>query len=193
MTRPAPTACLAAPTIIMLTDLGPCTSLGLYTFSLGGLLILAGTVLVTLGLVAHLHRRQQQRIKALTPQEKIERTRQLHGMRGDLEDLMAQIEELAKRFDAQLEAQTLELERLIEEADRRIAPLSRMVKTPGAGSEPGLTRQPDPQHDPRVGADDPLAKSVYELADKGIDATDIASQLNEHIGKVELILALRSA
>jgi hypothetical protein len=42
-----------------------------------------------------------------------------------------------------------------------------------------------------AGSDDPLARRVYELADGGMDAVAIARQLNEHVGKVELMLALR--
>jgi hypothetical protein len=38
---------------------------------------------------------------------------------------------------------------------------------------------------------DPLCASVYSLADSGSDAVAIAKQLDEHIGKVQLILALR--
>jgi hypothetical protein len=40
---------------------------------------------------------------------------------------------------------------------------------------------------------DPLTRSVYELADDGHDALGIAQALDEQIGKVELILALRGA
>lgn len=38
----------------------------------------------------------------------------------------------------------------------------------------------------------PLASSVIELADEGLTPVEIAQQLDEQIGKVELILALRS-
>jgi hypothetical protein len=38
---------------------------------------------------------------------------------------------------------------------------------------------------------DPLTRSVYELADGGLAAVDIARRLDEQVGKVELILALR--
>ena len=40
---------------------------------------------------------------------------------------------------------------------------------------------------------DPLTKSVYELADAGRNAVSIAQELQEQIGKVELILALRAS
>ena len=39
--------------------------------------------------------------------------------------------------------------------------------------------------------DDPVARSIYRLADQGASAMDISRKLNEHLGKVELILALR--
>lgn len=46
---------------------------------------------------------------------------------------------------------------------------------------------------PQAGAArlDPLTRTVYELADEGKTAVQIARQLDEHLGKVELILALR--
>lgn len=39
---------------------------------------------------------------------------------------------------------------------------------------------------------DPLCARVYQLADSGADAVEIARQLSEHTGKVQLILALRA-
>lgn len=66
-----------------------------------------------------------------------------------------------------------------------------------------LSDEPSPDHDDgnrspapepaHVGgrALDPLTRSVYELADAGHDAVSIAQVLDEQIGKVELILALR--
>ena len=40
---------------------------------------------------------------------------------------------------------------------------------------------------------DPLTREVYALADAGLAAAEIARRLEQHTGKVELILALRSA
>ena len=48
-----------------------------------------------------------------------------------------------------------------------------------------------PEPEPEI-PDDPLARSVYQLADEGMEPTQIAQQLDEHIGKIELILALRA-
>ena len=38
---------------------------------------------------------------------------------------------------------------------------------------------------------DPLTQSVYELADTGYQPIQIAQELQEQVGKVELILSLR--
>ena len=38
---------------------------------------------------------------------------------------------------------------------------------------------------------DPLTRSVYNLADYGRTSLEIAQELDEQIGKVELILSLR--
>ncbi|MAE66077.1 MAG: hypothetical protein CMJ18_17540 [Phycisphaeraceae bacterium] len=128
-----------------------------------------------------LRKRARRRAGEPSAHEKVERMRQMRGMRGDLEDLMVEIDQLARRFGAQLDAKGLQLERLIEEADRRIARLEALGRAPDGPVE----EQPTPE--------DPLARSVYDLADKGADATKIAHELNEHVGKVELILALRNA
>jgi len=40
---------------------------------------------------------------------------------------------------------------------------------------------------------DPFTQQVYDLADAGKNPVEIASQLNEQTGKVELVLALRKS
>ncbi len=51
---------------------------------------------------------------------------------------------------------------------------------------------PPPMPAPSIeGASDPILASIYRLADQGIAPTEIAQQLNQPIGKVELVLALR--
>jgi hypothetical protein len=51
-------------------------------------------------------------------------------------------------------------------------------------------RAPDPLASP---ARDPLTQRVYDLADQGVSQLEIAQRLDEQIGKVELILALRAS
>ncbi len=49
-----------------------------------------------------------------------------------------------------------------------------------------------PASHPLPNEPDPLTRSVYKLADSGHDTVSIARELDEQIGKVELILALRA-
>lgn len=197
------------------------------------------------------------RPKALTPQEHVERARQMRGMHGELEGLMVEIEELARRFSAQLDAKAMHLESLLREADQRIETLRRLQQgdaprpaddssTADAPSRPPAESRADassaepsaPDGSPRpnpsandasapddapppppaasssdaagpcspsqsaeyrstsAAADlppDPAAARICHLADQGMEAPDIARMLQEHIGKVELILALRKS
>jgi hypothetical protein len=130
--------------------------------------------------------------RVLSAEEQIERLRQSRGMHGDLEKLMAEIEDLTKRLGQRLDAKADNLERLLKQADSRIAELKRLQ-----GETPDFSAQ-DTFEPPRLkltgdAPDDPLSRSVYELADAGQTPIEIARKLNEQVGKVELILALRKA
>ena len=59
------------------------------------MLLLLGAILITAALLLRYRNRYRQE---LTAQERVERSRQLHGLRGDLEQLMVEVEQLAKRF-----------------------------------------------------------------------------------------------
>jgi len=131
----------------------------------------------------------------LTPEEQIQRLRESKGMHGDLETLMTEIEDLAKRLEQRLDAKSERVEKLLADIDRRIAELSRLqgqAPAPGAGAPPSLKfdRGSEPSQEL---PNDPLSRSVYELADAGHAPPEIARRLNEQVGKVELILALRRA
>lgn len=91
---------------------------------------------------------------------------------------MRDAEELAGLLAGQMERQAARLERLLGEADARIRQLERL----NAGQGRTVPRDP---------AVDPLNQQVYELSDEGLPPVEIARQLNQQTGKVELILALR--
>lgn len=146
----------------------------------------------------HLRRRQQE--PALTPHEKVERIKQTHGMKNDLRDMMVELEDLTRRFSAQLDAKAVRLERLIEEADARITQLERAGRSAGESANREAARVTTVAGKGAEAASgdgtpaeplDPLTRNVYELADAGHEPLAIAKQLDEHVGKVELILALR--
>jgi len=154
-------------------------------------LMLMGLALLATIIFVNLRRKRSGSDENLTPHERLERNKQLGGTRNDLRTMMVELEELTRRFSAQLDNKSTRLEQLIKEADERIEQLNR------AGTS---SSSPDPREaassngsadDPPAEPDDPLTRDVYRLADDGNDATEIARQLDEHIGKVELILALR--
>jgi hypothetical protein len=134
--------------------------------------------------------------RLLSAEEQIERMRQSRGMHGDLETLMNDIEDLTKRLGQRLDTKADNLERLIREADTKIGELRRLqgetpAETGNTFDAPRLKLATDAVRP--AASDDPLARDVYALADAGKSSVEIARKLNEQVGKVELILALRKA
>lgn len=164
---------------------------------LTSLLPLVGIVLILASLMMAIRKRRQRQGQQITAREQLERMKQEKAVRGDLEHLMVELEQLTKRFGAQLDAKATHLEKLLAEADERIAELRRLQ---GDGETSEVQRDAwhaaDPWRSPQAATapeseDDALARQVYELADQGLAPLDIARRLNEHVGKVELVLALR--
>ena len=74
------------------------------------------------------------------------------------------------------------------------AALGRMVEDQRTDEhEPARSVVAPPAPRARVEEPDPINRRVCELADMGKDPAEIAAALDEHIGKVQLILALRDA
>ncbi|MCC6680589.1 MAG: hypothetical protein IT445_06760 [Phycisphaeraceae bacterium] len=191
-----------APALLLLSDI------------VKSLMPLVGIMMIVTALMMMLRNRRKRSAHRLTPMEQVERYQQERGMRQDLESLMVEIEQLARRFSSQLDAKSVQLEKLLREADEKIAQLqqtSAATQTPqtpqprsslpGAGETPGVL-PPGVKHashhkahadaPARSGAgEDELARQVYRLADEGLTSDQIARRLDEHVGKVELILALR--
>jgi hypothetical protein len=105
-----------------------------------------------------------------------------------------ELNELCTRVADELDRRAERLEKLIAEADAKLARLERL--TAGAVAPDPLAVLAEskpraavaPMHD-----GDPLAGEVYRLADSGLPPVQIAQKLGQHTGKVELILALRRA
>ena len=151
------------------------------------MLMAAGVALALVVIMRSLRLRLKRGAEHLTPQERIERIKQKSGMEGDLRQMMVELEDLTRRFSAQLDAKSMRLERLLEEADQRIEELKRLNEAAPRSARPAadVPQQEEPL--------DPVAIEVYRLADSGKRPLEIARQLDEHVGKVELILALRQA
>ena len=179
-----------------------------------------GILLILMWFVMSTRKRMARKGQRITAREQLERLKQRTGMHGDLEKLMVEIEEMAKRMSAQLDAKSIKLEKLLDEADIQISRLEKMMNRAGqglqdakrvaGGSEAG-TFAGDSQNntygqhiaDFNAGlsataatglpnTDDKLTQSVYSLSDQGLSPVEIAGQLSEQVGKVELILALRN-
>lgn len=138
-----------------------------------------------------------------SPREWIDHIKAVRHRHDDAHAVSAQLVDTARRLGAQMDNKAQRLELLLQEADERIAQLSE-AKDAGlsaadespagregafGGPDPGSFKpSPDP---PRPL--DPLTQGVYELADTGRSPLEIAQQMDEQVGKVELILALRQA
>ena len=135
----------------------------------------------------------------LSPRELIEQLKSAGRHRGDAQSASAELLESARQLAAKLDNKAARLEVLIQQADERISLMSQLSGTSGVAHDgPSLTRvaEPDRARTP-VSANgppvslDPLTQSVYELADSGYQSIQIAQELDEQVGKVELILSLR--
>ena len=158
----------------------------------------AGIALIVAWLMLRLRKRSKHPTTIARPSEQLEERRQAAGLRGDLEQVMVEVEQLAKRFGAQLDTKSVRLEKLIEHADARIARLEKLnaLDDPASGNSAGAsaettTAEPESNTIPEAEQDSETARAVYRMADAGNDPIEIAKALSEHVGKIELILALR--
>ena len=135
----------------------------------------------------------------LSPRELIDQLKSAGRHRGDAQSASAELLESARQLAAKLDNKAARLEVLIQQADERISLMSQLSGTggvaqdgpPRAGAaEPDRARTPVAANGPPVSLD-PLTQSVYELADTGYQPIQIAQELDEQVGKVELILSLR--
>lgn len=175
-----------------------------------GYAILAVGLLFVIAAMFSLGRGRKRRAETqTTARDHVERARQKQGVRDELEALMVDINRMAKDMGAQLDAKIVRIEQANREADERIARLEALVQSTGSADSAAAASfaalsgpQPAEQQAAAaaVPADvqalqteaDPLTREVYTLADSGLGAVDIAQKLGEHVGKIELILALRS-
>lgn len=125
----------------------------------------------------------------------------------------AEISEIVRDLAARLETRAARLEALLDRADERIEQLETRLAASGArqhlDAAPTIaqatadsTTDPDPDADPwadpqpgrppqQRAAADPLHQDVYDLADDGHTPLNIARRLDQQVGTIELILALR--
>lgn len=102
-------------------------------------------------------------------------------------ELLVELEQMARQMTAQLETRAVKLETLIREADEKIAVFRSLGGSSASSGSSAIIEKPPLSLDP-----DPRHAEVYQLADQGIPARQIARQLGRPNGEIELILALRS-
>jgi hypothetical protein len=106
-------------------------------------------------------------------------------------DLIVELEKMARQMTAQLDTRGARLEALLREADERIETLRSLGE---AGNRAGRLRLAAPAEAVASEADeipDPRHIEIYELAQTGQSAHQIAQRLGRPYGEIELILALR--
>jgi len=181
--------------------------------NIGWALAAIGVTLVTLSLVMGIRKKRRKMSGRVTARETLDRYKAKSEVRDDLERVMVEVEEMARRVSAQLDAKTVAIEKLLRDAQTKVEQLNAAIerferaaaasangegKADGADDSPApgdsVAPAPDTPTPPRAASpQDELSRRVYALADEGHAAPAIARQLDEHIGKIELILALRSA
>jgi hypothetical protein len=124
---------------------------------------------------------------------------QQRAVERQMESLLVELEKMARAMNAQLDTRAAKLEQLIHEADAMRAELSKAVAAAKATVANGLVvpsangaHRPDAEPNVEVPDEvDPRYARIYDLADTGKSAADIAVTLERPKGEVELILALR--
>ena len=98
------------------------------------------------------------------------------AVQQQMQNLLVELSELSRQINGQLDARAATLQRLIKEADDRIAQL----KTYPSEGLPAPVDRTDARY-----------AEIYRLADAGQSPMQIAQQLHRPQGEIELILALR--
>ena len=177
---------------------------------LPAMLMVVGVLLIGFVMVravrARITRRQA---RTPSPREQIQLVKNRAQGRDVVHAGEAALLDTAQRLSAQLDVKAERLEQLIREADERLSALGAAPSAP-VHPEDVLDDRRDHGSTPDVAPDlvtdetrdeprepqrmmDPLIRAVYELADEGRAVVEIARELDEQIGKVDLILALRAS
>lgn len=113
---------------------------------------------------------------------------------GSAQEVMLEMEQLARHIHGQIDTRYAKLEALLRDADRKIAELKRLPATGAAARGLDVTIDGAADESSEVTtapAADVLHAAVHRLADAGLAPSEIAAEQDRTIGEVELILALR--
>ena len=110
---------------------------------------------------------------------------QQRSVEREMSNLLVELSDMARQISGQLDTRAAKLEALMQEADKKIAELKRLETVHHEPEIKPLESKPVPLRD------DARYSAIYDLADAGHSAQEIAQQLDRPRGEVELILALR--
>jgi hypothetical protein len=124
---------------------------------------------------------------------------QQRAVERDMQSLMHELSEMARKVGAQLDSRAARLEALIRAADQRLAQLEQPREhSNGHAAAPPTSRDDRPPRPTGPGATptpaaemDPRHVQIYAMLDEGLTANQIAERLGRPEGEVELIIALR--
>jgi L-lactate utilization protein LutC len=135
-------------------------------------------------------RRQKKDPLAKMPGQSLSSLSRQREVERQMETLLVELSEMARQITAQLDTRAAKLEALIEEADEKIAAMQGLHQPPeDPGAAAGVS-MPQAQQKPAVEQDERHV-AIYDLADAGLSAAQIAQRLDRPSGEIELILALR--
>ncbi len=109
---------------------------------------------------------------------------------------MLELDQLSRQIHGRIDTKLARLEAVIRDADQRIDRLSRLIRTTQGESAQEFTLDregPDEAHSARSDIVDDRHAPIYELADSGKSPVEIAREVGQTTGEVELILALKRA
>ncbi len=123
------------------------------------------------------------------------------SVRDELEQIMIQLQQLSRQLNDRLDAKTARLEAAVHAADQRIRRLEDLRASPTDRSALNLvvddnslpSDQPAPTTDSISAAEDAQTTHIVSLADQGQSPVEIARQLHQPVGEIELILSLRNS
>ena len=116
--------------------------------------------------------------------------------RRDVEQVMLELDKLARQVHARIDTKLVRLEALIRDADRRIAALA--PSTPQSKDPRATASAPRESVFAGVGGDPGEGDAkrfafIYRLSEQGLSVVQIAEQVARPQGEIELILGLRKA
>ena len=139
-------------------------------------------------------RRAQNTPKAYA-REQVSRLKDERAVARGIEELMVQLEQVTRQMNARLDTKFAKLEAVVRDADGRADRLERLLRK--VEGRPTLDvivddRPTDPL-DSQPAEQDPQRQAIFKLDQAGLTAPQIAQEVGQAVGEVELILALQKA